>query len=330
MNYFERQISAAMCAVSVMLYLTASTFVAAQDRDEKISVDTNLVLINILVRDKNGQTVSGLKAEQFEVFDDIAKRPIESFSSEEALVSFGVIYDMHPTTSDRTKSVIESLGQFKRELRAGDDVFLVAFNMGGQQTFDFIPTFEQLEKHMAGPEKREPYSLYDAIYFASERIQSSRNRKRVLLIISDSADHRSRHTFAQLREKLADVKSETYAVIFDADNYLGYSDITHSGRELRPSSKDASALDRAAIQGLTLKSGGGTYFGGSLNSEQLFSIYKRIAGEIRAHYTLGFYPDAIDEKIHNIRVGLKGVKGMKDFTLEYRSTYRNLARMVVK
>lgn len=323
MNYFEKQISAAMYVLSVVLYLTASTFVAAQDRDEKIRVDTNLVLINVLVRDKKGQMVRGLTSNQFEIFDDNAKQPIEIFSAEEAPVSFGIVYDMHPTTAERTKSVTESLRQFKVELRPQDDVFLVAFNMRGQQTFDFIPTVEQLEKHMTEPGRRELHSLYDAVYLASDRIQSSRNQKRVLLIISDSADHHSRHTFSELREKVGNVKAEVYAVIFGENNELGYSDITHKSQELHPFSKDASPLDRAAIQDLTLKSGGGTYFGGSQNALQLFTIYMQIASEMRAHYTLGFYPDVIDAKQHSIRVRLRSVEGSKNFALTYRMSYKH-------
>lgn len=314
---------AAILLLFIILFISASNTLNAQVNQETIRVDTNLVLIDVLVLDKQGGLVKGLRADQFEVLDDGATRPIESFSAEEASVSFGIIYDMHPTTDERTKSVIESLRQFKAELKGNDDVFLVAFNMRGEQTFDFVPTFEQLEKHMAQPDKREPYSLYDAVYLASDRIQSSRNRKRVLLIISDSADHRSRHTFSQIREKVRDIRAEVYAVILDDNDGYGYSDMTHKGREHYPFSRDASALDRTAIIDLAMKTGGSTFFGGSQNARRLFSIYKQVAGEMRSHYTLGFYPDAIDDKRHSVRVKLRGVPDSKDFVLTYQTSYQN-------
>ena len=320
-----------LCVISVLLaiLLTAnSERVFAQEKDEAVRVDTNLVLVDVLVFDKQGGLVRGLKAEQFEVLDDGAKRPIDSFSAEEASVSFGIIYDMHPTSDERTKSVIESLRQFKAELKAEDDIFLVAFNMRGQQTFDFIPTFEQLEKHMAPPAKREPYSLYDAVYLASDRIELSRNRKRILLLISDSADHHSRHTFSEVREKIRDIRAEVYAVILNDNDGYGYSDITHKGREHYPFSLDASPQDRAAIINLAMKTGGSTFIGGSQNTLRLFAIYKQIAGEMRSHYTLGFYPEAIDDKRHNVRVKLRGVEGAKDFVLTYQTSYRNRKRPV--
>jgi|SRR5688572_3222794 len=328
MRHSIKQLIGSSKVLLTILVTATSASILAQNKDESIRVDTNLVLINVLVHDKNGQMVSGLKAEQFEVLDDEAKRPIESFSAGDAPVSFGIIYDMHPTTDERTKSVIESLRRFKGEIGSGDDLFLVAFNMRGAQTFDFIPTFDQLEKHMTPPGKREPYSLYDAVFFASDRIQSSRNQKRVLLIISDSADHHSRHTFSDVREKVSDIRAEVYALIFDEKDGYGYSDVTHQSKERYPFSKDASPLDRAAIFDLTLKSGGSTYIGGSQNALRLFTIYTQIARDMRSHYTLGFYPDAVDDKQHKIRIRLRGVPGSKDFVLTYRPSYRNLRRPV--
>jgi len=322
MKHAIKQLTTPKVLLAILL-ATGSAGIEAQNKDESIRVDTNLVLINVLVRDKTGQPVKGLKAEQFEVLDDETKRRIESFSDGDAPMSLGIIYDMHPTTDERTKSVIESLGRFKAELGRGDDLFLVAFNMRGEETFDFVPTFDQLEKHMTSPGKREPYSLYDAVYFASDRIQASRNQRRVLLIISDSADHRSRNTLSAVREKVSDIRAEVYAVILDENYGYGYFDMSHRSRERYPFSKDASRLDRAAIMDLTLRSGGSTLVGGSENELRLSTIYTQIAKDMRSHYTLGFYPEVVDDKRHTLRIRLRNISGAKDFVLTYRTSYQN-------
>jgi VWFA-related protein len=315
-------------AAFLALILLDSQKGIAQDKSESIRVDTNLVLVNVLVYDKDGKPVKGIRADQFEVWDNEEKRPIESFSVGDAPISFGIVYDLHPTTAARTHAVIESLRQFKSGMNPNDDIFLVAFNMYGQQTFDFIPTFEQLETHIAPPAKREPYSLYDAIYLASERIRSSANQKRILVIISDSADHKSRHKLSEIRDKANEVKAEIYAAIFDEADGYGYLDVTHRGKENFPFSGDASALDRAAMVDLTIKTGGATYFGSSQNAFRLLSIYKQIEEEMRSHYTLGFYPEAIDENRHNLRVKLRNVKDAKEYALNYPSTYQNRRRPI--
>jgi hypothetical protein len=147
----------------------------------------------------------------------------------------------------------------------------------------------------------------------------------VLVIISDSADHNSRRTFAEVRDRVRDVKVEVYVVIFNSDDDMRYADLSHKSRESRQFSIDASPLERAAIQELTLRSGGGTYGGDPKDTFRLLTIYREIAEEMRAHHTLGFYPDRIDEKRHGIRVRLRNVPGSKDFVLTYRLSYQNRA-----
>lgn len=306
------------------LFYASAIAVGGQDR-EVVRVDTNLVLLNVLVRSNDGQLVKGLRSDQFEIFDNGVRRPIEIFSAGETPVSFGIIYDMHPTSAEATRTHIEALRILKAELKPEDDIFLVAFNMQGEQTFDFIPTAEQLENHMAKPARREPFSLYDAVHFAADRIQASRNRKRVLLIISDSADHRSRHKLNDVRLKVRDIRAEVYAMVFDISRGFGYSDVTHSGAEIFPVTSDASATDRAAITDLTMKSGGGTYFGSFQNVSRLTTIYRQIKDEITSHYTLGFYPDVIDESRHEVRIGLNG-KALRGFALTYQTYYQNRLR----
>ena len=84
MKYSIKRLIPSINVLLTILLTGTSVSMLAQNKDESIRVDTNLVLINVLVRDKNGQMVKGLKAEQFEVLDDEAKRPIESFSAGEA------------------------------------------------------------------------------------------------------------------------------------------------------------------------------------------------------------------------------------------------------
>lgn len=305
----------------LLLILIGILSVAAiSAQDETIRVDTNLVTVNVSVTDKKGKFVSGLKSEQFEIFDNRTKQKIEHFSAGDAPVSYGIVYDMHPTTEERTKAVLESLRQFTKELRPADDFFMLAFNMRGSLKLDFIPTVEQLEKHL--PQSREPNALYDAIYLASDKLRESRNLKRTLLIISDSVDHQSRHNFGEISRKLKSSDVQVFAIVFDEESRFSYGEITR--REQNLVTKNASELERAALQGLTVKSGGTTHFPVSSNSFYLYSIYKQIADQIGRQYTLGFYPETTDGKWHDLRVNLLGIKDSKKFALNYRQGYQSV------
>lgn len=294
--------------------------ILAQDNEPKIKVETNLVNVNVLITDKDGKSVKGLERDQFEVYDNNIKQKIEHFSAGEAPVSFGIVYDMHPTTSEMNSAVINSLKQFSKGLNKEDDLFVLAFNQYGSQKFDFVPTTEQLETFLQRPEKREPNSLYDAIYETAEKLRGSRNLKRAIIIVSDSADHSSRNSFTKLRQKLKSTDIDVYAIIFDVDKWH-YSDLSHIGKTQRKIS-EASSLERAAISELTMKSGGTTYFSTFNNSLQLYSTYKQIAEEINNHYTIGYYPESFDGKQHNLMIRLRNVKDYKGLALTYKHNYQ--------
>ena len=306
----------------LLILVLIFTVASVRAQDETIRVDTNLVTVNVSITDKKGKFVEGLKEENFEIFDNKTKQKIEHFSAGDAPVSYGIVYDMHPTTEERTKAVLESLRQFTKELGDQDDFFLLTFNMRGSLNLNFIPFIDQLEKHL--PESREPNALYDAIYLAAERLRTSRNLKRTLLIISDSADHQSRHNFNEITKKLKSFDVQAFAVVFDENSRFAYGEIRRDqNREPEFLFRDASELDRATLQNLTLKSGGATHFPVSSNSFYLYSIYKQIGDRLGRQYTLGFYPESSDGEWHDLRVNLRGVKGSGKFALTYRQGYQS-------
>lgn len=303
----------------ILLGLLSAMTIQAQD--EIIKVETNLVTVNVALRDKQGKFVTGLRPEQFEVFDNQSKQQISHFSAEEAAVSYGIVYDMHPTTDERAAAVLDSLRAFTKSLKADDRFFIIAFNERGNSQLDFIPTVEQIQNNL---KKNDPRSLYDAIYTAADKLRESQNSKRTLLVISDSADHRSRHSFADLSKQLKTLDVQIYAVMFDEADIWNYSDLTRSGERRGKISGDASRLDRAALAGLTIKSGGTAMSPVTVSVQNLFSIYRQIAAEMRDSYTLGFYPsETANGKWHELRIGLRSVEGSKKFALTYRQGYQS-------
>ncbi len=304
----------------LLLLMVVLSVVPINAQDKPILVETNLVTVNVALTDKQGKSVKGLRQEQFEVFDNKLKQQISHFSAENASVSFGIVYDMHPTTIERTTAVLDSLRAFTKNLSADDRFFIVAFNESGNLNLDFVPTVEQIQNNL---KRSEPNSLYDAIYLAANKLRESKNLKRTLLVISDSADHNSRHSFSDLSKQLKTLDVQIYALVFDEAEMWTYSDITR-GKKRSRLSNDASSLDRAALQELTLKSGGTSLYPATENTLELYKIYNRIDSEMREFYTLSFYPsEAADGKWHDLRIGLRSVEGSKRFALTYRQGYQS-------
>ena len=300
-----------------LVIFSLTVFAFGQD-DETVRIETNLVSVGVVVKDKNGNYVNGLKKEQFKLFDNKEEREIEFFSESDAPVSYGIIYDLHPTTSDRTRIVLESLKSFTSDLHEADDFFTIVFNERGSLNLDFVPTVEQIETHLSREERNKPNSLYDAVFLASEKIQGQRNAKKTLIIISDGKDHFSHHSFATLRDQLRRFNLQIYSILVNEDEKWNLSDITLEKRR-RAVDFDDSVLDRAAIEDLSDKSGGKTQSSFLRNSRDLLKIYKQIESEMHHQYSIGFYPKTADGKWHSLKV--KTDSGNQKLT--YRKGYQS-------
>jgi Ca-activated chloride channel homolog len=292
--------------LAFILLTTASVYTFAQD--EPISVETNLVTLNVSVTDKNGNYVKNLKKEDFEIFDGKLKQQIEEFSSEDAPVYFGIVYDLHPTTDERTINVLEALRSFTKGLKQKDDYFVTVFNERGGLTTDFVPTCEQIDQSLS---TNKPNSLYDVIIAASEKVRERKNAKHVLLVLTDGDDNKSHHSLKELRLRLRSVNLPIYTVNFSSDNQRtwNYTDLYRNGQRRTLDFTETSELNKAALDEIAKTSGGQTFEKQIVNRVFLNAIFKKVQREVESQYVIGFYPEDADGKWHKLKVNVRQEKG---------------------
>ena len=58
-----------------------------------IKLATDLVALNVMVTDRNGRAVPGLKKEDFKIYENGIEQPVSFFSADEAPVSWGLVLD---------------------------------------------------------------------------------------------------------------------------------------------------------------------------------------------------------------------------------------------
>ncbi len=305
----------------MIILLTAfSAFSLAQD--ETIRVETNLVRVNVAVTDKNGNYVKNLKKEDFEIWDDKTKQAIDTFSAEDVPVSFGIVYDLHPATDERTKIVLDALRQFTKDLKEKDYFFVTVFNERGSLTTEFVPNQEQISANLSDANPSTPNSLYDAIFAASEKVRERRNTKQVLLVLTDGEDLSSHHSLKELRTHLRRVNLPVYSVSLAADdkNSYGFYDLYRTNGKQNLGAAETSQLNTAALNEISKSSGGQTFDRAVQNRYLLFGVFKKVLGEVENQYVIGFYPDATDGKWHKLKVRVKAANGTK-YRLSNRKGY---------
>ena len=291
----------------IVLILILATVAAAQN--EPISVETDLVVMNVSVTDKKGGFVRGLTKDDFVITDNGARQPIELFSASDSGLSIGIVYDMHEA-DNQAANVLEALKRFTGRLGPHDDHFVMIFNDKDSLMADIVPDIDQVRRHLADPDKGTPASLYDAMITAGERTRKLRNAKKYLIVFSDGADKNSHHTQKELRERLRGINLPLYSLIFRPDDVrqISYADIGQNGPRQAFHVGEATELDRSVMAELSRSTGGSSYESDIRNRVYLSALAVKFLEEARNQYVIGFSPENTDGRWHKLQVSLNGEK----------------------
>ena len=222
---------AALTRVAVLVASTALAAVAtisAQERtqerqgsdQESFRFRSGVELINVTatVSDGRGRFVSGLRQEDFRVFEDGEQRPITHFTAERVPVSLGIVLDTSGSMSgEKMQAAKQALQRFLYDLLGEDDeVFLYRFDNRPELVSPWTRHKDQIAAELRRIQPRGATTLYDAIAEAIPLAATGKNRKKALLIISDGNDSSSYTKIEELKRLIRESEVLVYAIGIDA------------------------------------------------------------------------------------------------------------------
>jgi Ca-activated chloride channel family protein len=180
--------------------------------DDVISLETNLVVLNVTVTDPLESYVSGLKAEDFKVFEDNSQQKILSFGFEETPFAIVILLDASGSMGRKLTLARAACGNFVERIRDGD-VFSI-YSFGGYKVRTLQDFTEVRDVPDAvwdlRPDGETP--LYDGIVKAAEALSKRPERRRALLLVSDGVDTKSRASLDEALRKTIAASASVYAV----------------------------------------------------------------------------------------------------------------------
>ncbi len=96
-------------------------------RDARLRVDVNLVLVPMTVTDPMNRLVTGLEQENFNIFDNNVGQTIKSFSTQDAPVTIGIVFDLSGSMGSKFNRARKALTEFLRTSNPLDEFFVVGF-----------------------------------------------------------------------------------------------------------------------------------------------------------------------------------------------------------
>ena len=262
------------------------------------------VVLHATVVDEMGRLVTNLNRNAFSIFQNGQPEAITSFRKEDVPVAIGIVVDNSGSMRDKRAKVNEAVLNLIRASNPQDEVFVVNFSQTPYLDQDFTSDVNLLQTALDRTSSRGSTALYDAVVASDLHLRNNpRLEKKVLLVITDGEDNMSRETLLDATHKLQSNKGATLYAI-------GLSELGNLGM---------ARSARQALQELALSTGGVAFFPESL--EEVDSITRTIAHDIRSQYTLAYNPGGTAGKVfQTIRVEARGAAHTR-LTVRTRSGY---------
>ena len=111
-----------------------------------IRIDTTVVQIPVTVTDQLNRFVTGLDKENFRIFEDKAEQTVTYFSSEDAPLSIGLVFDTSGSMGSKLEKSREAVAQFFKTANPEDEFFLVEFNDHPELVNPFTKNLEEVSR----------------------------------------------------------------------------------------------------------------------------------------------------------------------------------------
>jgi Ca-activated chloride channel homolog len=262
-----------------------------------IRVDSNLVLIPVTVTDPLNRFVTGLDKENFKILEDKKEQTISQFSSEDAPLSVGVVFDCSGSMGHKLEKSRLAVAQFFKTANPEDEFFLVQFSDGAELIQPFTGNLEEIQNRLTFTQSKGRTALLDAIYLGLHEMKKAKNARKALLVISDGGDNNSRYTEPEIKNLVKEADVQIYAIgIYEAMSARGRTPEEAAGQGL---------LTEIAEQ-----TGGRQYPVDNMN--ELPDVAAKIGVELRNQYVLGYAPMNRDHdgKYRHVVVKLVQPRGM--------------------
>jgi Ca-activated chloride channel family protein len=280
--------------------------------DDRITIDTDMVNLDVTVFDPNNNPVMTLKKEDFSVYEDRVKQTVENVIRQELPISFGMVIDTSASMRPKIDTVVSSAGLLVKQMRQDDEAFVVSFKNEPEMVQDFTSDRQKLEAALGDLYTGGGTALLDAIIATSDHTQEKgKRRRKALIVITDGLEKNSSVKEQEVMDAIRENEVQLYLVGFIDDEMNGKSPIGGS------SSQGAKEL----LSRIADDSGGRAYFPKSI--DEIPAIAAQISKDLRTQYVVSYYStnDNRDGSFRFIQVGVNYVGGRKLITRARRGYY---------
>ena len=284
--------------------------------DYSIKVDVPLVTLDVLVTSKDGQTIPGLKPENFKILEDGTPQKIASFNQTEGPITAVLLIEFAsggPFSGSRAYyyiyDALNAAYTFASGLKKEDYVAVVSYDMKPTILVDFTQDKRAITGalntlRIPGFSER---NLFDALFDTIDRIDRIEGKKYIILV-SSGADTFSKLNLDQTLKKVKSTRDTTIYAISIGWYWRERVDAASMGND--PFGRSVGWLQNDnQLNSFAKLTGGRAYF--PRFEGELPGIFQQISADIRNQYTIAYHPTNIklDGTYRKLKVELQAPDG---------------------
>ena len=267
-----------------------------------------MVSVPVTVSDREGRYISGLKKEDFSVYQDGVKQKITFFDAYEEPVNIALLIDTSGSTRDVIKNIKGAAKDFIELLNRKDQCLLATFDSEVKILSPFTSNHQVLKlsvNKIKAPERGATF-MYSAVNQIARKSFANVKGRKVIILLSDGKDFGGSVTKDELLNLLEESDVLIYTIFYKTDPTQNLAQQIKKYRKKKkespaaipaqvvyvPSAQEVELLEKnvevEAIESLKKMSDttAGRFYAGDL--PDLKKIFRRITGELTQQYRLGY------------------------------------------
>ncbi|HET9401503.1 MAG TPA: VWA domain-containing protein [Candidatus Acidoferrales bacterium] len=263
----------------------------------------SLVRARVSVLDAFNRPVEHMPPGAFHIDDSGAEAHLAHFERDTDPMSVAFLIDKSGSMSPYDASVASAAVAFARACAPGTEFSVVTVSDSAMTALAPTSDINALEPAIRSVKARGSTALLDGIYAAVSSLQALRDRKRVVIVISDGQSFKSSRTMGDVTALLKQTDVAVFAI-----------KIMHAG------SATFEELSAPAFLSDICRLSGGRVVA-TLGPVRVASAADNLAGEIGKQYILGFLPNSVTPGWHSIKIHVDTPHKELPYHCTFRSGY---------